>query len=100
MDWTENAAVHKQDAAGKATNTVTVDASKADSVRLKVNGTQVAAMAGGHMGSTDGIVGLRVNHNLDVHISDFTITPTQARMGKARARRTGRYEQTARKPQG
>lgn len=74
VDWTENAAVNKQDAAGKATNTLTVDASKPDSVRLMVNGHEVAALPGAHLGSTDGVVGLRVNHNLDVHISDFRIT--------------------------
>lgn len=75
LDWTENAAVKKADAAGKATNTVTVDASMPDSVRLKVNGVQVAALPGAHVGSTDGHVGLRVNHNLDVHVSEFTVTP-------------------------
>lgn len=81
MDWTESAAVHKQDANGKATNTVSVDASKPDSVRLSVNGTQVAALPGAHVGSTDGFVGLRVNHNLDVHVADFTITPKKATVG-------------------
>jgi hypothetical protein len=75
MNWTPSAAVHKADASGKATNTVSVDASRPDSVRLGVNGTQVAAIAGPHIGSTDGFVGLRVNHNLDVHVSDFTVTP-------------------------
>ena len=74
MDWTENAAVHKADADGKATNTLTVDASKPDSVRLLVNGTQVAALGVAHLGSTDGAVGLRVNHNLDVHVGEFTVT--------------------------
>ena len=83
MDWTENAAVHKADASGKATNTVTVDASKPDSVRLSVNGTQVAALPGAHLGSTDGYVGLRVNHNLDVHVSDFTVTPKSGAVGAA-----------------
>jgi hypothetical protein len=81
LPWTDNAAVHKQDAAGKATNTLTVDASKPDSVRLLVNGTQVAALPGSHLGSTDGTVGLRVNHNLDVHISDFTVTPSGSAVG-------------------
>jgi len=75
MDWTASDAVRKQDASGKATNTLTVDASRPDSLRLLVNGTQVAAIPGGHLGSTDGIVGLRVNHNLDVQVADFTITP-------------------------
>jgi hypothetical protein len=72
MDWTESAAVHKADASGKATNTLTVDA-KADSTRLLVNGVQVAAI-GGAYAKADGIVGLRVNHNLDVHVSEFTVT--------------------------
>ena len=75
VPWTENAAVKKQDASGKVTNTLTVDASKADSVRLLVNGTQVAAIEGNHLGGTDGIVGLRVNHNLDVHIGEFKVEP-------------------------
>ena len=75
MDWTDNTAVHKQDANGKATNTLTVDATKADSVRLLVNGRQVTALPLSHLGSTDGAVGLRVNHNLDVHIADFSVTP-------------------------
>ena len=86
IDWTENAAVTKQDAAGKATNTLSVDASKPDSVRLLVNGTQIAAMPGAHMGSTDGFVGLRVNHNLDVHVADFTISPKKGTVGKAPAK--------------
>lgn len=74
MPWTENAAIVKQDASGKSTNTLTVDASKADSVRLLVNGKQVAALPANQFGGTDGVVGLRVNHNLDVHIGDLTVT--------------------------
>jgi hypothetical protein len=75
MDWTDNAAVHKADANGKATNTLVVDASRADTVRLLVNGTQVATLPASHLGSTVGAVGLRVNHNLDVHVADFTVAP-------------------------
>ena len=74
MDWTDNSAVVKQDASGKATNTLSVDASRPDSVRLLVNGKQITAMADGYMGSAKGFVGLRVNHNLDVHVADFTVT--------------------------
>lgn len=75
LGWTDNAAVHRADASGKATNTLTVDASKPDSVRLLVNGAEVAALPGSHLGSTNGIVGLRVNHNLDVHVANFSVTP-------------------------
>jgi hypothetical protein len=85
VDWTESPAVHKADAAGKATNTVSVDASRPDSVRLSVNGIQVAALPGAHVGSTDGAVGLRINHNLDVHVSDFTVTPKSTATGIAPA---------------
>jgi hypothetical protein len=75
LGWTDNAAVHKQDANGKATNTLSVDASRPDSVRLLVNGTEVTALPAAQFGSTNGIVGLRVNHNLDVHVADFVVTP-------------------------
>jgi hypothetical protein len=71
IDWTDNAAVHKQDASGKATNTLSVVASS-DSTRMMVNGVQIAALAANYA-KADGYVGLRVNHNLDVHVDDFTV---------------------------
>lgn len=85
MDWTDNAAVNKQDLNGKATNKLTVDASKADSVRLLVNGKQINAFAKAYLGGSDGAVGLRVNHNLDVHVADFTITPAKSAVSAAPA---------------
>jgi hypothetical protein len=75
VPWTDSPAVNKQDASGKATNKLTVDATKPDSVRLLVNDQQVAVLPMSHLGKTDGIVGLRVNHNLDVHIGGLTVTP-------------------------
>ena len=75
VEWTEHAAVAKEDGKGVATNILTVDASRPDSIRLKVNGKQVHALGGSHFGSVAGNVGLRVNHNLDVHVQDFTVTP-------------------------
>ena len=75
VDWKEVPSAKKEDANGTATNTIGIDATKPDSVRLLVNGVQVAALPGSSAGSTDGIVGLRVNHNLDVHISDFKVAP-------------------------
>ncbi|MES2180410.1 MAG: hypothetical protein V4550_21340 [Gemmatimonadota bacterium] len=72
--WTPNAAIKKQDANGVAVNTLTVDASKPDSLRLKVNGVQVLALPAANVGNTDGLVGFRVNHNLDLAISDFVVT--------------------------
>lgn len=78
-DWTENAAVKKQDDAGKATNEVALWASK-DKVGCSVNGTEVFSMARadatgpGKLTENGDIYGIRVNHNLDVHVSGFTMT--------------------------
>ncbi len=74
VPWTASDAVHKQDAEGKATNTVAIKVA-ADSVHFLVNGQQVQAfskaqMHGFHMG---GQTGIRVNHNLDVHVADFGV---------------------------
>lgn len=81
MDWTAHSAVHMADAAGKATNTLSVDATKPDSVRLSVNGAPIKSIAGP---PTDGYVGLRVNHNLDVHVSDFSVSPKATAMDEAK----------------
>jgi hypothetical protein len=70
VPWTDNAAIVRQDSAGVATNTLTIQAT-ADSVYLVVNGTRVQSF--GHPFQTDGQVGLRVNHNLDVHIDAFEV---------------------------
>lgn len=72
FDWTEHAAVKKADAEGKATNTLEIDV-RATDVRFLVNGTEVAKLDRVPYMNTDGIVGLRVNHNLDVHIEGFAI---------------------------
>lgn len=69
VDWTEHAAVTKADAQGKATNALAAEASAAG-VRFTVNGQQVAELPNVRL---DGVVGLRVNHNLDVHVSDFGV---------------------------
>lgn len=71
QDWTAHPAVQVADAAGKATNALRVRVG-ADSVRLDVNGTQVHALP---KVKSDGIVGVRVNHALDVHIDGLTVTP-------------------------
>lgn len=72
VDWTESAAVKKQDDAGVATNALSIQAT-ADSVFLSVNGQRVQSFARSalHGFNTNGQAGIRVNHNLDVHVSDF-----------------------------
>ena len=72
VPWTAHAAVHKADSTGQATNVLRVDAGT-DSVRFAVNGRQVMAL-GPRVGAA-GLVGLRVNHNLDVHVGKLVVTP-------------------------
>jgi hypothetical protein len=69
-DWTESAAINKQDAAGKAANALEVRVAR-DSVRLFANGRPVAAYDARVMADNAGVFGIRVNHNLDVHIEGF-----------------------------
>ena len=70
FDWQENAAIRKQDASGKATNQLTVRAG-ADSVRFMANGQQLAAISRNEITDPGGKAGLRVNHNLNVHVTGF-----------------------------
>ncbi|HYR06619.1 MAG TPA: hypothetical protein VEQ60_02545 [Longimicrobium sp.] len=74
FDWTEHSAVQRPGADGKATNTLAIEASPAGA-RFLVNDTEVANIPRVPMLNTDGIVGLRVNHNLNVIIDDFGIVP-------------------------
>lgn len=82
VDWKENAAVKAIDASGKASNTLAVNID-ATNVHFLVNGTEVHTLprsivesGADHSGST-GIAGIRVNHNLDVHIDGFAVTPAK-----------------------
>ena len=74
LDWTEHEAVARPDANGRATNALAVDVSEAGA-RFLVNGTEVGNLARVPMLNTDGIVGLRLNHNVDVMIEDFGVHP-------------------------
>jgi opacity protein-like surface antigen len=72
-------AVHKAGGDGSVTNEVgwRVKGGRAECL---INGTAVAGfdaseiVGPGKLGSTDGIVGLRVSHNLDVVVSNFGVT--------------------------
>jgi len=69
--WTENAAINKADANGKATNTLAIGV-KGGKVSFTVNDKEVYNTDAASV-NTDGNVGVRVNHNLDVHIADFAV---------------------------
>lgn len=73
VDWTDLANMKQADAAGKATNTVAFEV-RSDSVRAFVNNEQVKSWPAAYWQGY-GVAGLRVNHQLDVHISNFAITP-------------------------
>ncbi|MGH7712993.1 MAG: hypothetical protein ACREOG_17005 [Gemmatimonadaceae bacterium] len=74
VDWTKNAAVKAPDAAGKSTNELAIEAG-ASEVRFLVNGTEVhKAPRSGMLGGLNGIAGLRVNHDLDLHVGSFSVT--------------------------
>jgi hypothetical protein len=70
QDWTEHAAVKKQDSAGVASNVLAVRVGET-TVDLSVNGTRVAQYPRTQMSATDGVHGLRINHNLDVHVDQY-----------------------------
>jgi hypothetical protein len=58
---------------GSATNTMLIHVAK-DTVHFVINGKVVKAIAKSQLGgSTDGIAGLRINHNMDLHIDGFAV---------------------------
>jgi hypothetical protein len=71
LEWTPNDAVHKADAAGAATNELAV-LIKDGKASFTVNGTEVYSTDAANVDAA-GIVGYRVNHNLDVHVSAIGI---------------------------
>jgi hypothetical protein len=71
VDWTDTDATKKQDESGKATNELAIRVT-ADSVFFLANGTPVKALAKQGL-TTDGQAGIRVNHNLDVRVSNFEV---------------------------
>jgi hypothetical protein len=71
--WTASSAVKKGDAQGRTTNLLEIDAKQDPSkVGFKVNGTTVHTADAKSL-STKGIVGLRANHNLDLHVEGFEL---------------------------
>lgn len=70
-NWTEHAAIKKADERGRITNTLAV-AVAPGTVRFLVNGTEVASHPASAV-DTSGIAGLRINHNLNVHVDAFSV---------------------------
>ena len=71
---TASAAVKKPDASGTATNALEVRV-KPDKVDFVINGTVVTSLPKtGAAAKTDGIYGIRINHQLDVQIDGFGVS--------------------------
>lgn len=71
--WVQHAAVKKPDAKGSSTNLLEVDNKRDPSkVVFLVNGQEVYGTEAKGMG-LDGIVGIRANHNLDLHVDGFDV---------------------------
>jgi hypothetical protein len=71
---TPSDAVKKPDASGTATNALEVRV-KADKIEFAINGTVVTTLPKtGAAAKTDGIYGIRINHQLDVQIDGFGMT--------------------------
>jgi hypothetical protein len=71
MPWTQNAAVKKTEGSTKGVNQLTI-AVAADKVRFLVNGTEVSAQPTSAVDAA-GIAGMRINHNLNVHVDGFGV---------------------------
>ena len=66
VNWTANAAIVKQGADGKQTNTLGIQV-QGDNVIFSVNGTEVTRLAKSKV-HADGQNGFRIGHNLDVDV--------------------------------
>lgn len=69
---TPEPAMHRDAADGSATNTILIHVAK-DTVHFALNGKVVKAIAKSDLdgATTDGQAGLRINHNIDMHIDGY-----------------------------
>lgn len=74
VDWTASPAVKAQDARGASTNALTIRVGR-DSAWFVANGSTVQAFSRAQLYGTmpAGQAGIRVNHNLDVHVAKFAL---------------------------
>src|ERR1700687_5258841 len=71
---TASPAVKKPDASGTATNALEVRV-KGDKIEFVINGTVVTSLPKtGGAAKTDGVYGIRINHQLDVQIDGFGVS--------------------------
>jgi hypothetical protein len=71
VKWTGSADVPKADASGKAKYELSAQVTN-DAVKFSVNGKQVASVSKAGL-PTDGVAGLRINHNLHVKVTPVSV---------------------------
>lgn len=69
VDWSDHASVKKAGSDGRMANALEIQVA-GNMVRFLVNGAEVASRPRSEV-DVEGIAGVRVNHNLDVHIGGF-----------------------------
>jgi hypothetical protein len=72
LAWQKNAAVPAANAAGQASYKLAIQVNP-DSVRFFVNDQRAAAVAAANL-PTNGVYGVRINHNLHVRATPATVT--------------------------
>ncbi len=73
VDWTANDAIKAADAEGNASNELTV-LIKDGTVSFMVNGKEVHSAKAADV-DTKGVVGVRINHNLSIHLEKLQVHP-------------------------
>ncbi len=71
-DWTGHSAIVRHTGAGATVKNTMAVAAEPDSVRLFVNGQQAGVYSRSHM-KPEGLVGLRVNHFLNLHVAKLEV---------------------------
>jgi hypothetical protein len=81
-DWTPHPSVKAMDAGGKATNELAISVGP-EKTSFMVNGAEVTSLPTPQLvgpqklESTSGLYGIRVGHNLEVHVGGFGMTPNK-----------------------
>jgi hypothetical protein len=76
VPWTDHPAIAKPTADGTGKNVIVVNAT-ADSIAFLVNDKPVTSLARGKVAARgEGTVGLRLNHGLNLHITEVKISPS------------------------
>jgi hypothetical protein len=73
VDWTDSDAIVKAKAEGSVANELSFEVGR-DSVTFMVNGKTVHTLPASQV-DTKGVVGLRVNHNLNLHVQSIAVHP-------------------------